>query len=100
MRSSWKTLPVEASVARFNFIAKLNKNGEIKTWAKGLTVFSDLLEKRIKIYNGTKFVEFLGKREMCDKFVGCFTLTKRITADIHNKTKKNKKGRLNKHKKK
>ena len=59
-----------------------------------------MLEKNLQIYNGVKFVEVMAKREMLNHPLGSFVLTKRITADIHNKTKKNKKGRLNKHKKK
>lgn len=100
MRSSWKLLPLEFSLARLAFSKKLNAKNEIKTWAKGTKLFSDLLEKKIDVYNGCKFVELSVKREMLSHSLGCFALTKRITSDIHNKTKKNKKGRLNKHKKK
>ena len=65
-----------------------------------MVLFSDLLEKKIHMYNGVKFVELVTKREMLGNSIGNFILTKRITSDIHNKTKRNKKGRLNKHKKK
>lgn len=61
---------------------------------------SNLLDKNLQVYNGTKFVEIFVKREMLNLFLGGFVLTKRITSDIHIKTKRNKKGRLNKHKKK
>ena len=100
MRSSWKLLPLEASSTRYAFIPKLSSNVDLKTWAKGTKIFSDLLEKKLQIYNGVKFIELAAKREMLGASLGGFVLTKRITADIHNKTKKNKKGRLNKHKKK
>ena len=100
MRSSWKLSNIESSVSRTSFSSKLIKKIDIKTWAKGIKIFSDLLEKKIEVYNGCKFVELSVKREMLSSYLGCFTLTKRITSDIHNKTKKNKKGRLNKHKKK
>lgn len=53
----------------------------------------------MSVYNGTKFVELLVKKEMVGLRAGCFVLTKRITADIHIKTKRNKKGRLNRHNK-
>lgn len=55
-------------------------------------------DKQLNMYNGTKFVELFVKKEMVGHFAGSFTLTKRITADIHSKTKKNKRGRLNRHK--
>lgn len=100
MRSSWKLSPLEASSTRYAFLTKLQSAAELKTWAKGTKIFSDLLEKKIHVYNGVKFVEVVLKREMTGASFGSFVLTKRITADIHTKTKKNKKGRLNKHKKK
>lgn len=98
MRSSWKLIPIESSTLRLSFISNLHHKQEIRTWAKGTRVFSDLLEKNLHIYNGVKFVDFITKKEMLGSSLGSFVLTKRITSDIHHKTKKNKKGRLNKHK--
>ncbi len=50
------------------------------------------------MYNGTKFASVAVKKEMLGFFVGSFVLTKRITADIHHKTKRNKRGRQKKKK--
>jgi len=58
-----------------------------------------LLEKNVHVYNGTKFVDLVVKKEMLGSFFGSFVLTKRITSDIHSKTKRNKRGRQKKTKK-
>jgi ribosomal protein S19 len=63
---------------------------------KGTRIFSDFLEKDITVYNGLKHVTLNIRREMLSTFVGSYVLTKRITSDIHSKTKKNKKGRMKK----
>lgn len=68
-------------------------------WIKGTRIFSNLLEKNLLIYNGLKFVELSVKKEMLGFFLGSFVLTKRMTSDIHSKTRKNKKGRQKKKKK-
>lgn len=83
---------------RQSFLSQLNNNAKIKIWSKGFLLFSDLSDKKLNIYNGGKLVEVEVKKEMVGQFLGNFVLTKRITSDIHNKTKKNKRGRLNKHK--
>jgi ribosomal protein S19 len=57
-----------------------------------------LLEKKLQVYNGTKFVEINVSKEMLGRAIGGFVLTKRITSDIHSKTHKNKKGRRKKKK--
>lgn len=71
----------------------------LKFWAKGTPIFSDLLERNLQIYNGAKFVDVLVRKEMLGRTLGNFVLCKRITADIHSKTRKNKKGRMKKKKK-
>lgn len=53
----------------------------------------------MQVYNGVKFIGVSVKNEMIDSFIGSFVLSKRITADIHNKTKRNKRGRQKKKKK-
>jgi len=58
-----------------------------------------LSEKNLQVYNGMKFVEILVRREMLGRQIGNFVLCKRITSDIHSKTRKNKKGRMKKKKK-
>jgi ribosomal protein S19 len=54
------------------------------------------LEKNLNVYNGSKFIVLAVKKEMLNTFVGSYILTKRITSDIHSKSKKNKKGRRKK----
>lgn len=100
MRSSWKLIPTELPILRHSIFSKLEQEEGVKLWLKGFRLFSDLSDKKIFAYNGGKFVEITVKKDMSGNFLGCFVLTKRITADIHSKTKRNKKGRLNKHKKK
>lgn len=77
----------------------LAQKNALKIWGKGIRLFSDLLEKNIYAYNGIKFVEILVRKEMLGKFLGSFVLCKRVTSDIHSKTRKNKKGRMKKKKK-
>lgn len=79
-------------------LQRINSAENIKSWVKDMRFFFDFLEKTITVYNGSKFVDFQVKREMWGYFIGNFVLTKRITAEIHNKTKKNKRGRMKKKK--
>jgi len=76
-------------------IKKLNTK---KVWAKGTRLFSDLLEKTLQVYNGCKFVDVPVKKEMLGTYMGSYVLCKRITADIHSKTRRNKRGRQKKKK--
>jgi ribosomal protein S19 len=57
------------------------------------------LEKDLQVYNGVKFIGVPVKPEMLGFFIGSFVLSKRITSDIHHKTKRNKRGRQKKKKK-
>lgn len=92
--------PVDSVFARSLNSENVNNNkNALKFWAKGTRIFSDLLEKNLQVYNGVKFVEVLVRREMLGKPLGNFVLCKRITSDIHSKTRKNKKGRMKKKKK-
>jgi ribosomal protein S19 len=98
MRSSWKIKPLSLSIFRQAYYDKLGKQDAISVWAKDTRVFSNLLEKKLQVYNGTKFVEINVSKEMLGRAIGGFVLTKRITSDIHSKTHKNKKGRRKKKK--
>jgi len=100
MRSVWKLSPIKPPFFRDSFLNKLESQHYTKVWAKGIRVFSDLSEKNLQIYNGNKFIDLPIRSEMSGQFLGSFVLCKKITASIHSKTKKNKRGRLNKHKKK
>jgi len=97
VRSSWKLYPVELPFFRKKFFFSLTDANK-KIWLKGTRVFSDLLDKKINIYNGAKFAELTVSKEMFGKFLGSFILSKRITSAIHSKTKRNKKGRRKKKK--
>lgn len=98
MRSSWKLLPVEFPLQRAKKFVDIEKKSTLTLWSKGTRLFSNLLEKELNVYNGTKFASVAVKKEMLGFFVGSFVLTKRITADIHHKTKRNKRGRQKKKK--
>lgn len=99
MRSSWKLKPVEFAFQRSSKIENVDKVREIKLWSKGTRIFSDLLERDLQVYNGLKFINVQVKMEMLGFFIGSFVLSKRITSDIHHKTKRNKRGRQKKKKK-
>ncbi len=99
MRSSWKLKALSLSLFRKKSIQRIESLETPKFWTKGTRIFSDFLEKNIVVYNGSKFVDLTVKREMLGGFIGSYVLTKRITADIHSKSKKNKKGRMKKKKK-
>jgi len=77
----------------------LHEPQSTKLWVKGTRIFSDLLDKDYQVYNGVKFVDVALRKESINSFLGSFVLTKRITAVIHSKTRKNKKGRRKKKKK-
>lgn len=99
MRSSWKIASLDNAFYRKSFLIKLNKLDAMKLWSKGTRIFSNLLEKSLNVYNGSKFIVLPVKKEMLGTFIGSYVLTKRITSDIHSKSKKNKKGRMKKKKK-
>lgn len=99
MRSSWKLAPIESVFLRSTELNVGNNRNALKFWAKGTRIFSDLLEKNLQVYTGMKFVDVLVRKEMWGRQIGNFVLCKRITADIHSKTRKNKKGRMKKKKK-
>lgn len=98
MRSSWKLLPIELPFQRAKKILDIEKKSTLTLWSKGTRLFSNLLEKDLNVYNGTKFTSVAVKKEMLGLFAGSFVLTKRITSDIHHKTKRNKRGRQKKKK--
>jgi ribosomal protein S19 len=79
-------------------LLKVSSKDAIKLWSKGTRLFSDLLGKNLQVYNGVKFVDLSVKNEMWGFFIGHFILTKRITSDIHSKTRRNKRGRRKKKK--
>lgn len=93
MRSSWKILVFDAPFYRKSYLSKIAKLNAMKIWTKGTRIFSNLLEKNINVYNGSRFIELSTKKSMLGSFIGNYILTKRITSDIHRKSKKNKKGR-------
>lgn len=99
MRSNWKLKPVEFAFQRSLKLTRALENNGLRLWAKGTRIFSDLLEKELQVYNGVKFVGVPVKPEMLGAFIGSYVLSKRITADIHHKTKRNKRGRQKKKKK-
>jgi len=99
MRSSWKLLSVEFPFQRAKKSYELEKKASLTLWSKGTRLFSNLLEKELHTYNGSKFTSVVVKKEMLGLFLGSFVLTKRITSDIHHKTKRNKRGRQKKKKK-
>jgi Ribosomal protein S19 len=100
MRSVWKLASIKSPFLRSSFLNKIENQQYTKIWAKGIRVFSDLSEKNLQVYNGSKFIDLPIRSEMSGQFLGSFVLCKKITSSIHSKTKKNKRGRLNKHKKK
>lgn len=100
MRSSWKIKTLNLQFFRSTFLNRVLENSQsTKLWVKGTKIFSNLLDKDYQIYNGAKFVDVSLKKEGAGSFLGSFVLTKRITAVIHSKTRKNKKGRRKKKKK-
>jgi len=101
MRSSWKLIPIDNVFLRSAELdtSLSSTKASLKLWAKGTPIFSDLLERNLQVYNGAKFVDVLVRKEMLGRTLGNFVLCKRITSDIHSKTRKNKKGRMKKKKK-
>lgn len=97
MRSSRKIKPVDYFFLRRSYDAKLQINN-LRLWRKGTRVFPALLEKNLSVYNGNKFIDLAMRGEILGSFLGSLVLTKRITAAIHSKTRKNKKGRRKKKK--
>lgn len=100
MRSSWKLSVFEHFSMRDSFLVKVRSANltDMKMFSKKTVLFSELLSKKLSVYNGLKYVSIFLKNEMLGASLGSFILTKRITSSIHSKTKRNRKGKMKKKK--
>lgn len=80
MKSKWKFF-------FFNYKYFLQKNNNIKKVSRNLKIYSSFLNKKVKIYNGKKYILQEIKPNMIGYKFGDFVLTKKITNKIHLKKK-------------
>lgn len=96
MRSIWKINVFNNSFYRYNFIWKIQKMDFIKIWSKGTRIFKNLINKKLNVYNGKNFISVLIQKEMYNFFIGSYVITKHLTAEIHKKSVRNRRGRQKK----
>lgn len=100
MRSCWKPNVFKKVLSRKSFLDRLQCNDAMRIYPKGMRMPKIFSDKTVWVYNGKRFIELFIRSEILGNFLGSFVSTKLGTAEIHKKTKKNKRGRVNKKKKK
>lgn len=94
MRSAWKSLTLKFACRRISFLNRLKRLDAMKIRIKGMRLFRLFNDKTVHVYNGSRFVEVFVRREMLRSFLGSFVSTKLGTSKIHNKSYRNKRGRM------
>lgn len=60
----------------------LNKKTSINTWIRSSIISRILLNKRVRVYNGSKYISFIVSKDMIGKKFGEFSIGKVIGSDI------------------
>lgn len=72
-RSKWKVPFISTIFLREDFVNNLYS---FNTYKRNSTINTYLLDKRLRVYNGLKFISFIVRKNMVGKKVGEFSITK------------------------
>lgn len=89
---------IHPSVERENFFTRPKVISDKRvvhahTYRRNSAIPKSVLDKRVAVYNGRKFISFMVRKWMLGHKFGEFCLTKRLGSKIHEKIIKKKKSR-------
>lgn len=78
-RSKWKVPFVSPIFLRKSFLDNIHG---FNTYIRNSVINSFLIDKRLRVYNGQKYISFVVKKNMLGKKIGEFSMTKVLGTSI------------------